>query len=807
MSDTSQFRTVDAWKEALGLLPVRLRYDEDNIDRYVLLNGSRGNFCLDFVGDVEPRSQRAVAWSCDVGHYITCAGDSISVNRWDRNSPEERFSGKSVFAQIHEFHRYLEKSTPDQSKSIVAHVLGVFRRIRAATQDERNGLQSLSILLHMLASAASGGDRLSDAGDLAVWGLSPEVVERSRTINTTTWDTLCNDLSGPGRYDVLRPEFTLVLRHASGALFQDAHLEASNPLALWLPGFELPANIDSTASPNETGVYFTPSALARTLAEEATLEFPVTVGRPLTIFDPACGSGELLKEVLRLLQIRGYRGEVRIVGWDKSPAAVDMARFVLAWEKRAWPPGRVNVEISEHDSVAEANWPAGADVLVMNPPFKSWQLMSSDEQEVVRDILGDSGKPNLAMAFARRALSVLSEGGVLAMITPNSLLEGSSSSARETREALAQSLAPQLVARLGDQTIFARALVDAGIYVGKRKTDIAPRTGVLWADASLNSLGRALRGLRRWRGAESLPITEDGFSVYSRADIAINADAWVARRFEAWSLYKRFHDSGKMQPAKKVFEIHQGIRLGNDVFIVPREYFKGLNKGERRFFRPAVMNPSIVDGVLRDDYYAFYPYTEGIPNIENEESLQQFVPRYYKEYLLPAKAALKARKTLVRQSELRWWDLLWSRPWQKKPCPKIVSKYFGRNRPFVFDKSGEFVVVVGNGWLLKKGGLGESAQNQEGTNVYEMTEEESYLATVTYLCSTLARDLLEYLSVQVSGGQLDLSSKYIGDLPIPNFATIEPAELNEMIRMGEDISDGRFDRWSEVDQLVLSILA
>jgi len=88
----------------------------------------------------------------------------------------------------------------------------------------------------------------------------------------------------PGRYDVLRPEFTLVLRHASGALFQDAHLEASNPLALWLPGFELPANIDSTASPNETGVYFTPSALARTLAEEATLEFPVTVGRPLTIF-------------------------------------------------------------------------------------------------------------------------------------------------------------------------------------------------------------------------------------------------------------------------------------------------------------------------------------------------------------------------------------------------------------------------------------------------------------------------------------------------------------------------------------------
>lgn len=393
------------------------------------------------------------------------------------------------------------------------------------------------------------------------------------------------------------------------------------------------------------------------------------------------------------------------------------------------------------------------------------------------------------------------------MITPNSLLEGSSASARETREVLAQALSPQLVARLGDQTIFARALVDAGIYVAKRKTPLAPRTGVLWADASVNSLGRALRGLRRWRGTESLPITEDGFSVYARTDIATNADAWVARRYEAWSLFKRFHKSSKMQPAKKVFEIHQGIRLGNDVFIVPKEYFQSLNKGERRFFRPAVMNPSIVDGKLHDAYYAFYPYTEGLPRIETEEDLKRAVTKYYADYLLPAKSALKSRKTLVRQTELRWWDLLWSRPWQKKPCPKIVSKYFGRNRPFVFDKSGEFVVVVGNGWLLKAGGIGESAQDNEDHNVYEMTEEESYSATITYLCSTLARDLLEYFSVQVSGGQLDLSSKYIGDLPIPNFATIEPSELNKMIRMGEEITEGRVDQWSEVDELVLSILA
>jgi hypothetical protein len=606
---------------------------------------------------------------------------------------------------------------------------------------------------------------------------------------------------------VLPPEFPLVLRHASGALFQDAHLEASNPLSLWLPGFELPAKIGPAASPNETGVYFTPSALARTLAEEATLEIPDTGGRRLLVFDPACGSGELLKEVLRLLRIRGFEGEVRVVGWDKSPAAVSMARFVLAWERRAWPPERVSVEISEHDSVTEQSWPAGVDVLVMNPPFKSWQLMLSTEQEAVREILGESGKPNLAMAFARRGLSVLSGGGVLAMITPNSLLEGSSASARETRDILAQALAPQLVARLGEQTLFTRALVDAGIYIGRRKAGVAPRTGVLWADNRLDSWGGALRGLRRWRGAESLPIIADGFSVYSRTDIAINADPWIARRYEAWSIHKRFHNSGKMQPAKNVFDIHQGIRLGNDVFIVPKEYFLSLSKRERRFFRPAVMNPSIVDGKLYDAYYAFYPYTEDLPHIESEEDLQKVVPKYYKDHLLGVKPALRARTTLANQSALKWWDLLRSRSWQKKAGPKIVSKYFGGSRSFAFDNSGDFVVVVGNGWLLKTGEIGEFAQDNEEHRVYEMTEKELYLATITYLCSTLAQDLLEYQSVQVSGGQLDLSNKYVGALPIPNFTAIAPVELSKMIRMGEDITSGRVDTWPDVDGLVLSILA
>jgi hypothetical protein len=115
MNGLTQFKTVGAWRTALGLLPVFLRGTAENQERYVLLNGSKGNFCLDFMGGVDQNGQRIAAWSSDVGHYITIAGDVVLVNRWEKGAPEERFSYRSVFERLPEFHRYLEKTTPDQS--------------------------------------------------------------------------------------------------------------------------------------------------------------------------------------------------------------------------------------------------------------------------------------------------------------------------------------------------------------------------------------------------------------------------------------------------------------------------------------------------------------------------------------------------------------------------------------------------------------------------------------------------------------------------------------------------------------------
>jgi hypothetical protein len=65
MTDIPQFKTIEACRADLGFLPISLRERPDNRERYVLLNRTSDNFCLDFVGGVNPTSASPAAWFCD----------------------------------------------------------------------------------------------------------------------------------------------------------------------------------------------------------------------------------------------------------------------------------------------------------------------------------------------------------------------------------------------------------------------------------------------------------------------------------------------------------------------------------------------------------------------------------------------------------------------------------------------------------------------------------------------------------------------------------------------------------------------
>lgn len=380
MRKSELLKDIEVWRSRLGLFPVPLYHDKIDHHSYVLLNGSRGNFCL-AIGDDEyvMHQGHSIAWSSNIGHCIRISKEIVEVQSWEKGHvAPQRFTAESVYDNLLEFHTLLEHNSPRYEHSIIAHAIAVFRSLRSSAS-ELNGTDALRAFLVLLHTAAtsSHGDRESTSV------LSSLALQAAGAISSSRWDQLLDVLmSGPLRHN-LTPIYDLTLRHASGLLFQEAHYE-STCSQLTLDEF-LPSPVQGQKMVKSTGSYFTPPALARALVEEAIKSLDLTKNS-IEIFDPACGSGEFLRESLRQLNLLGYQGKVNLIGWDISEAACDLANFVLAWESQNISKS-VSFEINEKNALENVGlWPQ-VDLVIMNPPFVSWRDMDDEQKNWVNDIL------------------------------------------------------------------------------------------------------------------------------------------------------------------------------------------------------------------------------------------------------------------------------------------------------------------------------------------------------------------------------------------------------------------------------------
>ena len=203
----------------------------------------------------------------------------------------------------------------------------------------------------------------------------------------------------------------MLLRHASGQLYQEAHLRLEREFRQgFLPGL---ASDAPTGGLLTKDVRLTPSALARALVEQAIAAIGrgTTAEQPeeLDILDPACGSGVFLQEALRALVARGYSGTLTLRGFDASPVSCEISKFCLERVKRDLPTARVSIDIRKVDDSLQEDWGA-PDLILMNPPFVPWERMPPAGQEVVNHELGDLAKfrADLAMAFIWKGVKALS---------------------------------------------------------------------------------------------------------------------------------------------------------------------------------------------------------------------------------------------------------------------------------------------------------------------------------------------------------------------------------------------------------------
>lgn len=731
-----------------GMLSVPLLHRQTaDKEHYALLNGTKNNLCLD--GNLSEQSEwyRKMAWSSGNNTYIAFSGGKCHIFRFDRPQIES-YDETLIFDHADSFFNYLGKGVSNVENSIVPYVLRTYRQIRNEIRTENSGLDSLKALLYLLAFSRDG-----ENVNLGAWGMTAQDGDIYQLIDHNKWDMIVERfMNGVLFTDKwLKPDIDLILRHTAGRLFEEANYIAYLPPQLNLfPDEKIKYSYDTM----QDGAYFTPAYVARSIVEESLQNIDLARKDSLTIFDPACGASGFLVEALRQLKKSGFDKPIKVVGWDKAETAVMMSRFVLNFEKQEWG-NLLTIDVCQCDSLEEGNmWPQDVDILLMNPPFLSWDKMNGtpEMREQVLRILPGIGRANLSAAFLAKAVTSLKPSGVLGAVVPTRLLNDQRY--EPLRVVIRDSVSIRMIGGLGS-FVFAPLLTYTSMIVATKDEAVLGGTTVLWTNNVNGAAESGLKALRKYRYTNSV-TAENDYSVYE-INFDIYQKSWKTDNYQNLKLKSRINSAvkeGRFKLVSDLFNVHLGARTGNNkVFIVTEEFIATLPEKERAYFRPSIDNLAIDNGHLYKMNYVFYPYSEDIERIESEDRLQELLPETYRRVLLPAKEQLIKRGSL--KGNPRWWELSEHCAWQEVKELKFVSSEFGHAGSFAIDYEGEFVVERGTMWEFRKKGWNPKVKYFE--------------AYIAILNSPYFNLVLGIYGAQLAGGDVyKLGKSYIGSIPLPD---------------------------------------
>lgn len=762
---------IQVWKQQLGLLPIHLNpLNEDG--GHMMLNGGNGDFCLKTTGlETDNFDFYSKSWSSSTKNFLTVENENIHIHNW-LNEKTETVSQKIVADNFNKFYNYLLSKNYKSSKDLVPFVIDIFRQFRNLTFEKSNPVQALNLLFGLLTSLEDDINNL----DTEKWGLENIDIPDG-------FDYYIEQIQGG--FSNIKPDFDLIIRHSAGILFQEAQKEVLffNPQKNLFGGTSSSLN---TKINLYSSIHYTPPFLSRTIVENS-LRNTNLEAEELKILDPACGSSEFLIEVLKQLKQLNYQGKVKIFGWDISETAINTSRFLLTYEKRTIWNDRLefNLKIVE-DSLLE-NWDNDYDLILMNPPFSSWELINTkSRRDAIKDALGNSfigKKPNQASAFYYKSINSLNQNGVLGCVIPSSILTlDSYSKLRTDTEDL---IDIKLLAKLGN-FIFEDALTDVSFIVGKKPlTNHIPT--IIWTKNEKGIAQEALRDFRKSLYNNQITINNPNYSVYQPISFPILKESWMPISIKNHDLYKnieRFVVEKKLSRIIDIFNVKQGIRTGNNkAFKISVKDYINLPDEEKYYFRPATENESFKNGQIYVTSYVWYPYNENGLQIVTEDELAEKVPTFYRR-ILKDKIELSNR---ARKDVSNWWHLSEHRAWLRKPSLKLISAEFGNSARFGLDKKGDFVVERGNAWIPKK----------------NFTKDD-YFFYLALFSSVFFNKLLAIYSKELLSGW-DLGKKYTRNIPIPNVHRDEVKNSNgyqQMVEIGKEISEGNIYTKSISDNIL-----
>lgn len=747
------------WKQSFGLLPIHLK-PTNNESNFVMLNGGYGDFCLQTLKDNnESDDYYSKSWSSNTKNFVVLENDTVKIFNWSKNIPEN-VSKKQVADNFEKFYNYILTKSYKSERDVVPFIIDIFRQLRNITLEKTNPVEALNLLFVLLTSLEEDYNNF----DANKWNVNQIFIPPD-------FDFLTEKIRLG--IDNIKPELDLIIRHSAGILFQEAQKE----VLFFNPQRELFGGVSSkieTKNKLYSSIHYTPPYLARTIVENAIRQLDLEKQR-LKIFDPACGSSEFLIESLKQLKELNYQGNIEIRGWDSSETAVNTSKFLLKYEQRTVWKNKLDFEIELVEDSLTQKWNNDNDLVLMNPPFVSWELLSNkNSKDAVKDTLGInfSGKPNQASAFFYKSIQCLNKDGVIGCIIPSSLL--TLDAYKKLRIETYDLITIDLVGKLGN-FVFEDALTDVSFFIG-HKSKINNIPTILWTRNEKGIVQNALRDLRKMFYSNKFTVNEKDYSVFQPVTFPIIKESWKSISFKENHLLKtieRFVLEKKLIRIEDIFNVQQGIRQGaKNIFKISESELHNLPNNEIEYFRPVIDNESIKNGKLFQKNFIWFPYNSNGITLKNEVELNEKVNVFYSRNLKPNENILKKRAGITE-----WWGLTRPRNWQFVKKPKLVSTEFGKSDSFAFDKEGLYVVERGNAWIPKKS-----------------FDELDYYFYLAIFSSNLFDKLLSIYSKQLAGGNwYDLGKMYTSHIPIPNAHSLDVKKSEGYIKlteMGKELSSG-----------------
>ncbi len=199
------------------------------------------------------------------------------------------------------------------------------------------------------------------------------------------------------------------------------------------------------------GVVYTPEALAnftaKLLLSETTPDI-LTSNQAVTVLDPACGGGILLREFSREFSFQ-YKQLVKSIG-------VDIEREVVGYNKKNFNSKVYqfickNAIIPSDKLTAHNYWKHkmkdSVSFVIANPPWSSEKVFTKSELSQA-GYKFYTGQYDSYVLFIELCLKLVKKGGILAFIIPDSLFSGEN---KRLREYLVKNTQIRVIARLGEK--------------------------------------------------------------------------------------------------------------------------------------------------------------------------------------------------------------------------------------------------------------------------------------------------------------------------------------------------------------------